>query len=67
MINPKPKTFKQIAVAGNILGVDELLMLQAMSHSPKKIQPMKAIFGKKHIKFKHPPLKWETKYQKVKI
>ena len=63
----KPESLKQIAVAGNTLGIDELLFVNAISKNPKKIYPIKAIFGKKHIKFKHPPIQWEQKYQKVKI
>ena len=64
---PKPESLKQIAFAGNTLGIDELLLVSAISKNPKKVHPIKAIFGKKHIKFKRPPIQWEQKYQKVNI
>lgn len=64
---PKRESSKQIAMAGNTLGVDELLFVNAISKNPKDIHPMKAVFGKKHIKFKTPPIQWEQKYQNAHI
>ena len=51
--------------AETILGNDDGALVLRFKNNPKAI-PIKAIFGKKHIKFKKPILQWEQTYKKIK-
>lgn len=57
---------KQIINAETTLGNDDGAFIMRIKNNPKA-KPIKAIFGKKHIKFKRPILQWEQKYTKIKL
>jgi hypothetical protein len=42
----------QLVKAGTTLGVDEIFLAMKESKNHKKVNVMKAVLGKKHIKFK---------------
>jgi hypothetical protein len=51
--------------AETTLGMDDSAFALRFKNNPKAV-PIKAIFGKKHIKFKKPLLQWEQNIQKIK-
>jgi hypothetical protein len=57
----------QLVKAGTTLGVDEIFLAMKESKNHKKVNVMKAVLGKKHIKFKKPLIQWEQQYQKLKL
>lgn len=61
----KPISNRKLIAAETSLGNDDGSMVLRFRNNPKAI-PIKAIFGKKHIKFKKPILQWEQNYQKLK-
>ena len=62
----KPESNKKIINAQSTLGNDDGAFVMRFRNNPKA-DPTKAIFGKKHIKFKHPILQWEQKYSKIDL
>lgn len=62
----KPESNSKIINANSTLGNDDGAFAMRFKNNPKA-KPIKAIFGKKHIKFKHPILQWEPNYPKVNI
>lgn len=61
-----PETNKQVINAETTLGNDDGAFVMRFKNNPKA-KPIKAILGKKHIKFKHPIIEWEQKYTKINI
>ena len=61
----RPITKRQLILAETTLGNDDGAFMLRIKNNPKAV-PSKAIFNKKHIKFKRPILQWEQTYQKIK-
>lgn len=61
----KPISNRKLINAQTTLGNDDSALVLRFRNNPKAV-PIKAIFGKKHIKFKRPILQWEQTYQKLK-
>ena len=60
------KTSKRKIMAAELtVGMDKAAFFYRVKNSAKSV-PSKAIFGKKHIRFKTPPLQWEQTYTKMK-
>lgn len=59
-----PKETKEKLISSETtMGNDDGAFVMRFRNNPKA-KPIKAIFGKKHIKFKTPPVQWEQKYPK---
>lgn len=63
---PVKKT-SDIVKAGTTLGIDEMFIAMNETKAQKNEQPIKAVLGRKHIRFKKPLIQWEQTYTKLNL